>query len=126
MYGIYSDYKSIYYYFRYQNSHDIHWQMQCLKHFITHSFRARSMILRIKLLSSQNFIFTTRAKCKCTKVSFFVQCINNQLITLQNFKIHTCFSQFFWFFSIKCWFKGQMISRIHLILPNAYKLMCFD
>ena len=49
-----------------------------------------------------------------------------QFITFQNFHIQTCFSQFLWFFSLKCWFKGQMISRIHLILPNAYKLMCFD
>ena len=23
-------------------------------------------------------------------------------------------------------FQGQIISRIHLILPNTYKLMCFD
>ena len=60
------------------------------------------------------------------KVSFFVQCIKKQLITLQNFNIQTCFSQFLWFFSLKFWFKGQIISRIHLILPNAYKLMCFD
>ena len=29
-------------------------------------------------------------------------------------------------FSLKCWFKGQMISRSHLSLPNAYRLMCFD
>ena len=49
-----------------------------------------------------------------------------QFITFQNFHIQTWFSQFLWFFSLKCWFKGQMISRIHLILPNAYKLMCFD
>ena len=49
-----------------------------------------------------------------------------QLITLQNFHIQTWFSQFLWFFSLKCYFKGQMIPRIHLILPNAYKLMCFD
>jgi hypothetical protein len=43
-----------------------------------------------------------------------------QLITLQNFSIQTCFSQILWFFS----FKGQIISRIHQILPNAYKHMC--
>ena len=49
-----------------------------------------------------------------------------QLITLQNFNIQTCFSQFLWFFSLKFLFKGQIISRIHLILPNGYKLMCFD
>ena len=58
--------------------------------------------------------------------SFFVQCIKKQLITLQNFNIQTCFSQFLCFFSLEFWFKGQIISRIHLILPNAYKLMCFD
>ena len=29
-----------------------------------------------------------------SKVSFFVQCTKMQLITLQNFNIHTCFSQF--------------------------------
>ena len=61
-----------------------------------------------------------------TKVSFFVQCTKMQLISFQNFKIQTCFSQFLWFFSLKCWFKGQIISRIHLGLSNAFKLMCFD
>ena len=60
------------------------------------------------------------------KVNFFVQSTKMQLITLQNFNIQTCFGQFFWVFSLKCWFKGQMISRTHLSLPNAYKLMCFD
>ena len=60
------------------------------------------------------------------KVSFFVQFTKMQLITLQNFNIQTCFSQFLSFFSLKCWFKGQIISRIHIGLPNAYKLMCFD
>ena len=29
-------------------------------------------------------------------------------------------------FSLKCWFKGHIISRIHLGLPNAYKLMSSD
>jgi len=48
------------------------------------------------------------------KVSFFVQCTKMQLITLQNFNIQTWFSQFLSFFSLKCWFKGPMISRIHL------------
>ena len=61
-----------------------------------------------------------------TKVSFFIQCTKMQLITLQNFNIQTCFSQFPWVFSLKCWFEDQIISRIHLSLPNAYKLMCFD
>ena len=49
-----------------------------------------------------------------------------QLITLQNFNIQTCFSKFLWFFSLTCWFKGQVIPIIHLNLPNAYILMCFD
>ena len=49
-----------------------------------------------------------------------------QLIPLQNFIIKTCFTQFLWLFRLKCWFKGQMIFRIHLSLPNAYKLTCFD
>ena len=34
-------------------------------------------------------------------VSFFIQCTKMQLITLQNFNIQTCFSQFLWFFSLK-------------------------
>ena len=48
------------------------------------------------------------------------------LFSAQNFNIQTCFSQFLWFFSLKCWFKGQIICRIHLSLPNAYKQTCFD
>ena len=46
------------------------------------------------------------------KVSFYFQCIKPQSITLQNFHILTFFG-----------FSAQIISRIHLILPNAYKLM---
>ena len=53
-----------------------------------------------------------------TKVSFFLQCTQMQLITLQNFNIQTGFSQFLWLFSLKCWFKGQIISRIHS-LPDV-------
>ena len=60
------------------------------------------------------------------KVSFFGQCSKVQLIPLQKFIIKTCLIQFLWFFRLKCCFKGQIISRIHLSLPNAYKLMCFD
>ena len=60
------------------------------------------------------------------KVSFFDQCIEKQLITLQSFNIPTCSSPFFWFFSLKFWFKGQLISKKHLILRNAYKTKCFD
>ena len=61
-----------------------------------------------------------------TKVRCLYQCSKMQFITFQNFHIQTWFSQFLWFFTLKCWFKGQIISRICLILPNAYKLMCFD
>ena len=38
----------------------------------------------------------------------------------------TSFIQFLWFFRLKCWLQGQIISRIHLSLLNAYTLMCFD
>ena len=47
------------------------------------------------------------------KVSFFGHWSKMQLIPLQNFIIKTCFIQFLWFFILKCWFKGQIISRIH-------------
>ena len=59
------------------------------------------------------------------KVSFFIHCLKRQLIKLQKFHNKAWFSPFLWFFNLKCWFKGQKISRIHLSLPNAYKL-CFD
>ena len=78
-----------------------------------------------KLLTRQHFQnFNFRVK-----VSFFLQCTKMLLITLQNYNIQTCFSQFLWFFSLKCWFKDQIISRICLScisLPNTYKMMCFD
>ena len=49
-----------------------------------------------------------------------------QLIQLKKLNIQTCFFQFLWFFRWKCWFKSQIISRIHLSLSNAYKLISFD
>ena len=52
------------------------------------------------------------------KVSFFLQCSKMQIIPLKKIIIQTCFFQFFWFFKLKCWFKGQIISRIHLSLPS--------
>ena len=61
-----------------------------------------------------------------SKVSFFLRCSKMQLISLKKFKFQTCSFQFLWFCRLKCWFKGQIISKIHLRLPNAYKLMCFD
>ena len=60
------------------------------------------------------------------KVSFFHQCSKMQIIPIKKFNIQTCFFQFLWFFRLKCWFQGQIIPRIHLILPNAYRQMCFD
>ena len=58
------------------------------------------------------------------KVSFFVQCTKMQLITLQNFNIQICFSQSVWVFSLKFWFIGQIMSRIHLILPKMHTNLC--
>ena len=52
--------------------------------------------------------------------------LNHYVIPLKNFNIKTCFLQFLWFFRLKCWLEGQIISRIQVSLPNAYKLMCFD
>ena len=58
----------------------------------------------------KNFIYLWFAQrknwmfLKFLKVSFFIQCIKKQSITLQNFNIQTCFSQFLWFFSLNFWF----------------------
>ena len=60
------------------------------------------------------------------KVSFFGMCSKMQIIPIKNLNIKKVVPQFLWFFRLKCWFKGQIISRIHLNLPNAYKLICFD
>jgi hypothetical protein len=60
------------------------------------------------------------------KVSFFGLCSKMKIIPIKNFNIKKVVLQFLPFFRLKCWFKGQTISRIHLRLPNAYKLMCFD
>ena len=59
----------------------------------------------------------TRKKVS-SKVSFFIQCIKMQLIRLQSFNIQTYFSQFLWFFSLKCWFKGQIISTVPLSIQT--------
>ena len=53
-------------------------------------------------------------------------CSMMQLIPIMKFNIKTCFIQFLWFFRLKCWFKGQIISRIHLSLPNAYRWKTFN
>jgi len=60
------------------------------------------------------------------KVSFLGMCSKMQIIPIKNLNIKKVVPQFLWFFRLKCWFKGQIISRIHLSLPNAYKLICFD
>ena len=56
-----------------------------------------------------------------SKVSFFGTCSKMQIIPIKNLNIKKVVPQFLWFFRLKCWFKGQIISRIHLSLPNAYK-----
>ena len=61
-----------------------------------------------------------------SKVTFFHQCSKMQIIPIKKLNIHTCFFQFLWFFRLKCWFQGQIIPRIHLILINAYTQMCFE
>ena len=55
--------------------------------------------------SFTNFNFDTGSK-----VSFFHHCSKMQIIPLQKLIIQTCFFQFLWFFRLKCWFKGQIIS----------------
>ena len=60
------------------------------------------------------------------KVSFLGLCSKMQIIPIKNLNIKKVVPQFLWFFRLKCWFKGQIISRIKLSLTNAYKLMCFD
>ena len=72
------------------------------------------------------FLLRYQNSLQQTKVGDTSQCSKMQIIKLQNLNIKTCFIQFLWFFRLKCWFKGQIISKIHLSLPNAYKLMCFD
>ena len=57
---------------------------------------------------------------KNVKVTFFIQRTKMQLITLQNFNIQTCFSQFLWFFSLKCWSKGQIITSIHCLMHTNW------
>ena len=58
-------------------------------------------------------------KWDSTKVSFFHQCSKMQIIPIKKFNIQSYFFQFLWLFRWKCWFQGQIIPRIHLILPNA-------
>ena len=45
------------------------------------------------------------------KVRCLYQCSKMRFITFQNFYIRTCFSQFLWFFSLKCWFKWRIGSQ---------------
>ena len=79
-----------------------------------------------EIYASLIFRWDLMEKNRKPRVSFFGQWSKMQLISLQNFIIKTCFIQFLWFFRLKCWLKGQIISRIHLSLPNEYKLICFE
>ena len=55
------------------------------------------------------------------KVTFFHQCSKMQIIPIKKF------NNFFGFSDRNVdIYKGQIIFKIHLSLPNAYKLMCFD
>ena len=63
---------------------------------------------------------------RASKAVFFCQCSKMQLISFKKIIIKTCFIQFLWFFRLKCWLKGRIISRIHLSLPKEYKLMYFS
>ena len=51
-------------------------------------------------------------KSKVTKVSFLGLCSKMQIIPIKNLNIKKVVPQFLWFFRLKCWFKGQIISRI--------------
>ena len=98
------------------------WQFGYLKayyifiHFCWSSFISVLLIYSIWKFFVQSTNDCCTKCCSNTKVSFFVQCTKMQLITLQNFNIRIGFSQFLWFFSLKWWFKGQLISMIPEIL----------
>ena len=78
-------------------------------------FLSFKKLYQLEILSSRN----------CTKVSFFHQCSKMPIIPIKKFNIQTFFFQFLWFFRLECWFQGQIIPKIHLILPSAYTQMCF-
>ena len=103
-----------------KNSSNILWTTTQI--YFEHNPTLHVLLTWLKPLSRFEFQFQC-AYNAFTKVSFFVQCTKVQLITLQNCNIQTFFSQFLWFFSVKCWFKGQIISRIHLSLPNVYSVL---
>ena len=64
-----------------------------------------------------------------SKISFFLQCSKMLLIPHKKFNIQTCFSQYLGGFRLKCWLKGQIISRIHyqFTINGTYfsTLICF-
>ena len=90
--------------------------------------RIKSNLTYRKVRSIWTFAKLHKFRQSKSKVSFCVQCtmmqLIQELITLQNFSVQSCFSQFLWFVSLKCWFKGQIISKIHLSLHT--KRVCFD
>ena len=102
------------------NGKNINWTMELIKNWMRLT-KSSTYLIKVGSTKSENTKFELQVK-----VSFFLQCSKMKLIPLKNFNIKTCFFQFLWFFRLKCWFKGQIISRIHLSLPNAHKLMCFD
>ena len=103
-------------------------------HFIIYSLTfLKELILFLcnkwKMIYWQNKIrecFETLKVVIFCKVSFLGLCSQMQIIPIKILNIKKVVPQFLWFFRLKCWFKGQVISRIHLSLHNAYKLMCFD
>ena len=47
-----------------------------------------------------------------SKVSFLGLCSKMQIMPIKNLNIKKVVPQFLWFFRLKCWFKGQITSRI--------------
>ena len=47
-----------------------------------------------------------------SKVVFFGLCSKMQIIPIKKLNIKKVVPQFLWFFRLKCWLKGQIISRI--------------
>ena len=74
MYGIFSDYKSIYCYFRYQNSHDIHWQMQCLKTFYHPLISSKINDTENIIFEFSEFSFSHTCKMQMHYICIYVLC----------------------------------------------------
>ena len=110
---------------------DIFWKLQFSNHFIFYNdvqflITFTQLTARLKTFLRGWLLVLGLKEYLVNKVSFFGLCSKMQIIPIKNLNIKKVVLQFLWFFRLKCWFKGQTISRIHLSLPNAYKLMCFD